>query len=324
VRAFLVVRDEVARLPDILRHHRYLGVERFFVVDNGSVDGSLEFMQDQSDVHVYRTTESFSANNLGLTWLQKLMDEHSTYWCLLIDADELFIYPRYEHQDLPAFCNRLDRLDAEGVFAILIDMYSDRPVLQTRHTRSEQLTETCPFFDPYGYSSIPAASFPHVQIYGGARARVFGYEGQFTLSKIPFVRWRRGMDYLIGTHGITPIRMAPGLAALLHFKFLNEFPKPAAIADYQIYARRFESDPDLVFYYDGSTRFTGSDQLLKLGLMRDMTCGPISVASFPKIGRNESCPCGSGHRYKHCHGRIASKPAFALGTNFIAPIRSAD
>jgi preprotein translocase subunit SecA len=22
----------------------------------------------------------------------------------------------------------------------------------------------------------------------------------------------------------------------------------------------------------------------------------------PKVGRNELCPCGSGKKYKHCHG----------------------
>ena len=25
----------------------------------------------------------------------------------------------------------------------------------------------------------------------------------------------------------------------------------------------------------------------------------------PKVGRNEACPCGSGKKYKHCHGREA-------------------
>ncbi|HMV71812.1 MAG TPA: SEC-C metal-binding domain-containing protein [Pseudomonadales bacterium] len=25
----------------------------------------------------------------------------------------------------------------------------------------------------------------------------------------------------------------------------------------------------------------------------------------PKVGRNEPCPCGSGKKYKHCHGQIA-------------------
>ena len=23
---------------------------------------------------------------------------------------------------------------------------------------------------------------------------------------------------------------------------------------------------------------------------------------LPKVGRNEKCPCGSGKKYKHCHG----------------------
>ncbi len=30
---------------------------------------------------------------------------------------------------------------------------------------------------------------------------------------------------------------------------------------------------------------------------------PVKVA--PKIGRNEPCPCGSGKKYKHCHGKDA-------------------
>ena len=24
----------------------------------------------------------------------------------------------------------------------------------------------------------------------------------------------------------------------------------------------------------------------------------------PKVGRNEPCPCGSGKKYKHCHGQV--------------------
>jgi preprotein translocase subunit SecA len=26
---------------------------------------------------------------------------------------------------------------------------------------------------------------------------------------------------------------------------------------------------------------------------------------FPKVGRNDPCPCGSGNKYKHCHGKLA-------------------
>ncbi len=28
------------------------------------------------------------------------------------------------------------------------------------------------------------------------------------------------------------------------------------------------------------------------------------VREQPKVGRNQLCPCGSGKKYKHCHGRL--------------------
>jgi len=30
---------------------------------------------------------------------------------------------------------------------------------------------------------------------------------------------------------------------------------------------------------------------------------PQDPTSWGKIGRNEPCPCGSGKKFKHCHGR---------------------
>ncbi|MFN2301998.1 MAG: SEC-C metal-binding domain-containing protein, partial [Gammaproteobacteria bacterium] len=45
----------------------------------------------------------------------------------------------------------------------------------------------------------------------------------------------------------------------------------------------------------------------------DAVSGPQRVASpeqfvrsDAKVGRNDPCPCGSGKKYKHCHGRISS------------------
>jgi preprotein translocase subunit SecA len=38
---------------------------------------------------------------------------------------------------------------------------------------------------------------------------------------------------------------------------------------------------------------------------------PEPVAQFvrdtKKVGRNEPCPCGSGKKYKHCHGALAKE-----------------
>jgi uncharacterized protein YecA (UPF0149 family) len=32
---------------------------------------------------------------------------------------------------------------------------------------------------------------------------------------------------------------------------------------------------------------------------------PKDPATWGKVGRNESCPCGSGKKFKHCHGKYA-------------------
>jgi preprotein translocase subunit SecA len=32
---------------------------------------------------------------------------------------------------------------------------------------------------------------------------------------------------------------------------------------------------------------------------------PKDPTTWGKVGRNETCPCGSGKKYKHCHGRFA-------------------
>ena len=46
----------------------------------------------------------------------------------------------------------------------------------------------------------------------------------------------------------------------------------------------------------GESAEQDSDQSLKLK--------PI-VNTVPKVGRNDACPCGSGKKYKHCHGALA-------------------
>ena len=31
---------------------------------------------------------------------------------------------------------------------------------------------------------------------------------------------------------------------------------------------------------------------------------PDNPATWGKVGRNETCPCGSGKKFKHCHGQF--------------------
>ncbi len=40
------------------------------------------------------------------------------------------------------------------------------------------------------------------------------------------------------------------------------------------------------------------------GAEREASRDPKNPASWGKVGRNEACPCGSGKKFKHCHGRF--------------------
>ena len=64
--------------------------------------------------------------------------------------------------------------------------------------------------------------------------------------------------------------------------------------------------------------FTGEDEMASIGAAlsarpEPLLSGDVAVmerdpndpSSWGKVGRNEACPCGSGKKYKHCHGRFA-------------------
>ena len=40
------------------------------------------------------------------------------------------------------------------------------------------------------------------------------------------------------------------------------------------------------------------------GLVANPTRDPSDPSTWGKVGRNEPCPCGSGRKYKHCHGAL--------------------
>jgi preprotein translocase subunit SecA len=52
----------------------------------------------------------------------------------------------------------------------------------------------------------------------------------------------------------------------------------------------------------------GAETLARHGITAgeaDTLRNPKDPTSWGKVGRNEACPCGSGKKYKHCHGRFA-------------------
>lgn len=280
--AFACLRDEAVRIPWFLEYHRRLGVDRFFVVDNGSSDGSTEFLMSQPDVVVYYTNDSYAASECGLRWTNELLARFAgERWALTLDADELLSYPGCEKLGLRSFTRYLESVGADALRAMLLDMYSDHAVRETSYSPGQPFLDACPFFDADSYTFSPADG---VAARGGSRERVFwrgrdrGYPAPFLL-KVPLVKWKPGRVYEASTHKISDITASAVTGALLHFKFFGDFGGRVALEaerkehfagarQYAAYAEVMEQDRDLTLFHDRSVRYRDSVQLVRLGLSR--------------------------------------------------------
>jgi hypothetical protein len=217
-----------------------------------------------------------------MAWLNPLLDQYGDrHWTVTIDADELLIYPGFEEVALPKVCRHLDARGAQGLFCLLLDMYADAPLAGIGYRAGAPLLKACPWFDPGPYRPVQAGLFPHIQLYGGVRERVFSFAGSPhppTVSKVPLVRWRAGMRFLLCTHALSPVQLAQMTGALLHFKFLDDFHTRVetevqrgehfnAAAEYKVYADILSRGDGLNLRNAQSVRFQDSRQLVELGLM---------------------------------------------------------
>ncbi len=261
IRAFLVVWNDMLRLESTLKHYRQLGVHRFFVVDSGSTDGTLDYLAAAPDVHAF----SAAGDGEGIDWLNALLDVFGVgHWSLTVDADELFIYPHYEQLELPLFCRYLNRVGAQAVLCVSLDMYAASPIQDAVHRPGTPLLDSCCYFDAAPYRIDSTNTSPYFVIHGGVRERLFGKGDPGlspVLSRIPLVRWQVGTRYLRGTGNMTPVHISDMLGALLRFEFLSDLPtRPQSGAT-------LSEGPSTNLYSGNSVRFEDSMQLVELGLM---------------------------------------------------------
>ena len=56
---------------------------------------------------------------------------------------------------------------------------------------------------------------------------------------------------------------------------------------------------------------TGENEVEQAAPVSGMTAGrstPTIPTTWGKVQRNAPCPCGSGRKYKHCHGALSLTP----------------
>jgi len=315
IRAFIPARDELLRLPQTLDHYRRIGVARFFIIDNGSTDGSIEFLRTQPDCHVFVTHDSFKDSLGGVDWQNALLNQFGMeHWCLAVDADEWLVYPGYEQKPLPELAEYLDRSGAQGMFAFLLDMYGRGTGADWCTASDQSLLDACRYFDsnytwyePVRVPGLQSSRFPKYNVFGGPRLRLLfprlrhhyyllraiwrvrdslkfplpeTLKPSPALTKIPFIRWLPGTRYQTKHLTAAPIRLSDVTGALLHFKFLEDFYRRSAKAverkeywdnasQYSRYLTKLKDPSSFSFYHSDSRAYTGSNQLVQLGILRE-------------------------------------------------------
>lgn len=286
---FSTLRNERIRLPYFLRYYRDLGVAHFLIVDNGSDDGSREYLSEQKDVSLWTTTASYKRARYGVDWLNWLQMRHGHgHWTLVVDPDEFFVYPFCDTRPLPALTDWLDTMSIRAFPAMLLDMYPKGPIDAQPYREGQNPLEIACWFDSGNYTISKNSAYGNLWIQGGPRARAMFAEDPHhapTLNKIPLVRWHRSYCYLSSTHMLLPKGLnhtydewggEKPSGCLLHAKFLSTLPAKvseelgrqqhyAGSREYQAYDSALKDSPDL--WCKWSEKYINWRQLEILGLM---------------------------------------------------------
>lgn len=286
---FCTLRNEAIRLPYFLRHYRALGVKHFLFVDNDSTDSSRDLLIGQDDVSLWQSAASYRRAHFGMDWLQALLMRHGHgHWCVTVDVDELLVYPHHDTRPLPALTGFLDACGEVAFGALMLDLYPQGPLDQTRHRPGDDPTEALAWYDAANYTINRKPDLGALWIQGGPRSRGFFAQTPRqgpTLTKVPLVKWHWRYVYLNSTHTLLPRALnriydtqggEKASGVLLHTKFLPEVA--AKSAEEKQRRQHFGAPGAFDGYYDAliaapdlwhpySTRYRGWRQLEAEGLM---------------------------------------------------------
>ncbi|MBN2907370.1 MAG: glycosyltransferase family 2 protein [Rhodobacteraceae bacterium] len=289
VLVFATLRNERLRLPYFLSYYRDLGIGHFLMVDNGSDDGSREYLEAQPDVSLWRTDKSYKRARFGADWLNWLQRRHGHgHWCLTVDVDEFFIYPFCDTRPITALTDWLDASSIKSFGAMLVDMYPKGPIDAVPYREAQDPFEIASWFDSGNYTIRKNRRYGNLWIQGGPRARTFFADRPDrapALNKVPLVKWHRSYAYVSSTHMLLPRGLnlvydewggEKASGALLHAKFLHTFVEKSAEEltrrqhyanshEYRAYNTVLRENPDL--WCKWSEKYINWRQLEILGLM---------------------------------------------------------
>ena len=212
---FANFRNERLFAPWFLDYYRQLGVERFFIVDNLSDDGTADYLAAQKDVTAFSSRDHYGRAQSGIRWTNELIRRYGDdNWCVLVDADEELILPAPSFPRKRESSGKRGSVDGSldsrlrgnnGSSASPLRNFVDGMAARGEETLPAYMLDTFPAdmaavkdFQPgdapLAVSNLIDADYffsgtrfcPFLRVRGGARQRLFGIRER--LEKAPILR----------------------------------------------------------------------------------------------------------------------------------------
>ena len=207
VAVVVCLRNEMFMLPRFLEHYRALGVKGFLIADNGSDDGSFEYLDAQPDVALFAVDTEYRVSHYGVAWQQALISNFRVgRWSLAADADELVFWNADRTGSLRDLTKTLDAEGADTARIFMLDMYpqdtlsgadfkSSGPFEQAAYVDRAPFLAVSGARGPYSNSSIWTSALRH-RLIPGSRSELFVAQKYALLKYRPWMRLSAGLHFV--------------------------------------------------------------------------------------------------------------------------------
>ncbi|MFI2858757.1 glycosyltransferase family 2 protein [Paenibacillus sp. JSM ZJ436] len=269
-----VVKNDLLKIKNLVKHHRRIGVKHFAILDNGSSDGTVEWLKDQNDVDLFLVQDKYTTNRRE-AWVNKIIAYYGfKRWYLILDSDELFAFHKMESKNIEYLINYCEKHSIDRMRAVMIDMYGSDSFYS--ENQEGDYLEKCKYFDLNSYKHENRDIIDLIT--GGPRSRIFNQRPWLT--KYPLCYFVEG-DIQGKSHYLFPYKKNKNTkcySAILHYKFLpSDFKKYRNIAtegnyfngsiQYKDYINHLDNSNGLSFMDERSVEYSDSDSLYMIPIL---------------------------------------------------------